>query len=87
MKLLIFCLAAVVVWMIVSQLIAWMIAGDDPDGALDMWSAVFLLAPMGIGYGLVYVLTLVLRELDYWLVVLRYGHAERKPITADDIVL
>lgn len=64
-----------------------MIAGDDPDKALDMWSAVFILIPMGICYAVVYVFTILVREVLYWTERLHYGYAERRPITADDIVL
>lgn len=76
-----------IAWLLGSQFIAWMIAGDAPDKALDMWSAVFILIPMGIGYAVVYVFDLILRELYYWTQKLHYGYAERRPITVDDVVI
>lgn len=47
-----------IIWIVFSQLIAWMFCGDkaNPDQMVELWAAVFLLVPMGIMYGLIYLL-------------------------------
>ena len=66
------------VWLVLSQVIAWLIADGDEDMVLDLWVAVFLLVPMGILYGVVWLLHMALHKMfPFW---------TRKP-TVDDVIL
>lgn len=48
------------VWFFGSQLLAWIFSGGDPDEALELWSVFGILIPMGILYGAIWVLYMLL---------------------------
>lgn len=56
------CLLAVVLWLVVSQLIAWMIAGPNAkrdDEMVELWRAVFLAPPL--------IALAILNKLEKWI--------------------
>jgi hypothetical protein len=62
-KLILVCVAALVLWMVLSQMIAWLISGPDEEAVLETWFAVFMLVPMLSLYGLIYVLS----KMQHWM--------------------
>jgi len=45
-----------IVWLLISQALAWWIAGQNDDDVLDMWISLFLLVPILLLYYLIYII-------------------------------
>lgn len=77
-KVILYGAAGVGAWLIVSQVIAGLLyaaAGNEieaTDELVDLWGAMFILVPMGIIYGLLYLLA---RVVFFW-----------RPVTVDDLM-
>jgi hypothetical protein len=44
----------VILWLFISQMIAWMLVPQGEDAVVTMWAGVFILGPLVPAYALVY---------------------------------